>query len=65
MSQLYKSFFKSLSAERCAQLLHGEHGFWVPEYIDQLDPPPAYGLFSHVRLDILEARAAELAPVGP
>ena len=65
VSQLYESSFKSLSAERCAQLLHGEHGFWVPEYIDQLDPPPAYGLFSHVRLDILEARAAELAPVGP
>jgi len=61
VSQLYESAFKPLTAERCAQLLHGEHGFWVPELIDQLDPPPAYGLFSHVQLEVLEERAERLA----
>ncbi len=40
----------------CACLLHGERGFWVADYLDQDDPPPAYGRFAHVRLDVLEAR---------
>ena len=33
----------------------GSAGFWVQRYLDPGDPPPAYGLFSHVRLDVLEA----------
>ena len=61
-AQLYQSCFKRPTPALCARLLHGEHGFWVPDYIDQLDPPPGYGLFAHVRLDVLERRAAGLEP---
>ena len=60
--ELYDSAFKPLDADRCARLLHGEHGFWVPEYIHQDDPPPGYGLFAHVRLDALRERAKALVP---
>ena len=63
-TELYGASFGPLDAERCARLLHGERGFWVPEYIDQLDPPPGYGLFAHVRLDVLESRVADLALTG-
>jgi hypothetical protein len=56
ISELGESSFKQLSALQCAQLLHGELGFWVAECIDQLDPPPAYGLFAHVQLDVLRER---------
>lgn len=55
-AQLRDSSFEPLGPERCAELLHGERGFWVADYIDSADPPPAYGLFSHVHLDVLEAR---------
>jgi hypothetical protein len=56
IAELNESSFKTLSPLQCAQLLHGEMGFWVAEYIDQLDPPPAYGLFAHVQLDALQER---------
>ena len=52
-AELAESSFKPLSPLQCAQLLRGELGFWVADYIDQLDPPPSYGLFAHVRLDAL------------
>jgi hypothetical protein len=52
-AELAESSFRPLSALQCAQLLRGELGFWVADYIDQLDPPPSYGLFAHVRLDAL------------
>jgi hypothetical protein len=63
-AELAESSFKPLSCRRCAQLLHGELGFWVPAYVDQLDPPPAYGLFSHVSLAVLEQRVERLAASG-
>ncbi|HET8975173.1 MAG TPA: hypothetical protein VFN15_00980 [Solirubrobacterales bacterium] len=63
-SELAESSFGPLTAERCAQLLHGDFGFWVQDHIDPLDPPPAYGLFPHVRADALEARVAELSASG-
>jgi hypothetical protein len=56
IDELNESSFKSLEPMRCAQLLHGEFGFWVADYIDQLDPPPAYGQFAHVELDALLER---------
>lgn len=56
IAELYESSFKALDSWRCAELLHGESGFWVADYVDQLDPPPAYGLFAHVRLDALRER---------
>ena len=59
---LAESAFKPLDAERAAGLLHGEYGFWVRDYIDQDDPPPGYGLFPHVRLDVIEKRVAEIWP---
>jgi hypothetical protein len=59
-TELFNSAFEPLDAERCAQLLHGERGFWVSDYIDPDDPPPAYGLFPHVGLDALELRVARL-----
>lgn len=63
-AELAESSFKPLSCRRCAQLLHGELGFWVPAYVDQLDPPPAYGLFPHVALAVLEQRVERLAASG-
>jgi hypothetical protein len=63
-SELVESSFKPLSIPRCAQLLHGELGFWVAEFIDQHDPPPAYGQFAHVQLAVLEQRVEQLAVSG-
>jgi hypothetical protein len=63
-AELAESSFSALTAGRCAALLHGEHGFWVQDFIDPGDPPPAYGLFAHVRLDALEARVAALVASG-
>ncbi len=60
IEQLVESAFEPLSPRRCARLLYGERGFWVADFLDQDDPPPAYGLFPHVRLDALEQRAATL-----
>ncbi len=56
--ELVEGAFEPLDPERCARLLYGERGFWVSDFLDPADPPPAYGLFSHVSLDALEARAA-------
>lgn len=54
VSGLYSCSFEPLDPGRCAQLLHGERGFWVGRYIDPADPPPSYGLFAHVQLRVLE-----------
>ncbi len=62
--ELADAAFKPLTAARCSQLLRGEYGFWVAEYLVQADPPPAYGLFAHVRLDVLRARVEQLAVAG-
>jgi hypothetical protein len=62
--ELFEAAFAPLDLEDCARLLHGERGFWVDEYLDRSDPPPAYGLFSHVRLDALAARAEALQPAA-
>jgi hypothetical protein len=59
-AELAEASFKPPSSLRCAQLLRGEFGFWVSEYIDPLDPPPAYGLFAHVLLPVVEERVALL-----
>lgn len=61
ITELYESSFKPLDPWQCAELLHGERGFWVADYINQLDPPPAYGLFAHVRLDALHERVESQA----
>jgi hypothetical protein len=53
IDELNESSFRPLEPTRCAHLLHGELGFWVADYIDQLDPPPAYGQFAHVQLSVL------------
>jgi len=60
IAELTASAFEPLDPRRCAELLYGTRAFWVAEYLDQEDPPPSYGLFPHVRLDVLEERAAEL-----
>ncbi len=57
IAQLGDSSFVPISPEVCVRLLGGERGFWVAEYLDQDDPPPAYGQFSHVRPGVLLARA--------
>lgn len=54
--------FVPLDARTCAELLYGTRAFWVAECIDQSDPPPSYGLFPHVRLDVLEERAGARLP---
>jgi hypothetical protein len=59
-TELIDAAFEPLDADRCARLLHGERGFWVAAHLDQDDPPPAYGLFAHVRLDVLTARVRRL-----
>lgn len=59
-AQLVDSAFEPLDPPVCARLLHGERAFWVAGYLDQADPPPAYGLFAHVTLEALETRVARL-----
>jgi hypothetical protein len=63
VAELAESTFEPLSARDCARLLYGERGFWVAGLIDQDDPPPAYGQFAHVRLDVLAEWAARV-PAG-
>ncbi len=58
--ELLESAFAPLSDHDCARLLHGERGFWTDDYIDRSDPPPSYGLLSHVRLEVLERRVVDL-----
>jgi hypothetical protein len=65
IAEVYGSAFKALDPQRCAELLHGERGFWVADYIDQLDPPPAYGLFAHVDLKALMQRVEAQTVVAP
>jgi hypothetical protein len=62
--ELFAAAFEPLDDRDCARLLYGERGFWVQRYLDPADPPPAYGLFSHVRLGALEDHLRERAP-GP
>jgi hypothetical protein len=64
-AELSESAFEPLNPRDCARLLYGERGFWVADLIDQDDPPPAYGQFAHVRLDVLTERVERLpAPTG-
>jgi hypothetical protein len=60
-AELMTAAFEPLTPELCARLLYGERGFWIQRFIDPGDPPPAYGLFSHVSLEALTAVAAGLA----
>jgi hypothetical protein len=60
VQELTEAAFEPLGAADCARLLHGERGFWVARYLDTADPPPAYGLFAHVRLDALESLSARV-----
>jgi hypothetical protein len=62
--ELVESAFAPLDPGRCARLLHGERGFWVADFLDQADPPPAYGLFAHASPAALERRARRLL-AGP
>jgi hypothetical protein len=62
--ELADSAFRALSPGQCARLMYGERGFWVSRYIDQDDPPPGYGLFSHVSIDALESRLSEIWPTA-
>jgi len=62
--ELIDASFAALPGDRCVQLLRGERGFWVQEFLDPADPPPAYGLFPHVTAAALRRRVAALA-TGP
>jgi len=64
IAELVECSFRPLTVEACAHLLWGTHNFWVADHIDQDDPPPSYGLFSHVRRDALERRIGELIEGG-
>ncbi|CAN5200105.1 hypothetical protein BH24ACT23_BH24ACT23_09490 [soil metagenome] len=57
-SGLAGASFEALPAAECARLLYGERGFWVQSFIDPADPPPAYGMFSHVALGALSELAS-------
>ena len=61
---LIDAAFEPLPPEECARLLHGEHGFWIRSYLDQDDPPPAYGMFPHVSLAVLRQRVESVVPAG-
>ena len=56
---------EQLDAGRCAELLHGDRGFWVSDFIDPADPPPAYGRFAHVSLTALRNRAERVLARRP
>ena len=60
IEELRDCAFEPLTPETCAELLHGTRAFWVSELIDQADPPPSYGRFSHVEPGALLARTREL-----
>jgi len=62
IAELRECTFEPLDPEACARLLRGERGFWVADYLDTGDPPPAYGRFAHVRADVLAARAVVVFP---
>lgn len=62
IAELAESAFEPVDADTCAALLWGERAFWVSDYLDQSDPPPAYGHFAHVRREVLAERAAEVRP---
>jgi hypothetical protein len=64
-AELFEAAFSPLPPDRCAELLHGERGFWVDDFLDRTDPPPSYGLFSHVRLDALVAIASARRSAAP
>lgn len=63
ITELAKCTFEPASPAQIAHLLHGAHAFWVPRLIDQADPPPSYGQFSHVAIDVLVERAGRAAPL--
>jgi hypothetical protein len=65
IAELTGCAFLPLDADRCAHLLHGTRAFWIRDFIDQEDPPPSYGLFSHVARVALIERARELALAAP
>ena len=56
IAELAACCFAAPGPELLAELLHGTRAFWVQDFIDQQDPPPGYGLFAHVALDVLVAR---------
>ena len=62
--ELAEASFEPVAPNDCARLLHGERGFWVERFLDSGDPPPAYGLFSHVQLAALEGIAARALHPG-
>jgi hypothetical protein len=64
IAELYECSFRPLDPETCSELLFGAHGFWVPDYLDQEDPPPSYGLFPHVMPEALARRTRELLDAG-
>lgn len=63
IAELFESSFAPLDAPTCADLLRGERGFWVADYLDPADPPPAYGLFPQVSSRVLTERCAVSAGV--
>lgn len=62
--ELLDSAFAPLDPERCVALLRGERGFWVDDFLDPADPPPAYGLFAHVSEEALRPRVAAAVAAG-
>ena len=62
--ELVQCTFRPVTVKMCAHLLWGTQNFWVGELIDQDDPPPSYGLFAHVRRDVLERRIEVLVEAG-
>lgn len=53
VATLRECAFEPLDRVTCARLLWGERGFWIERYIDAADPPPPFGLFSHVESQAL------------
>ena len=64
IAELVECTFRPATASMCAHLLWGTQSFSVSDLIDQDDPPPSYGLFAHVRRDVLERRIEELVEAG-
>ena len=64
IAELVECTFRPPTLKMCAHLLWGTRGFWVDDLMDQSDPPPAFGLFAHVRRDALERRIDALVQAG-
>jgi hypothetical protein len=61
---LVRTIEDSLTPRICGHLLYGTRRSWAAAYIDPDNPPPEFGLFSHVRLEVLQRHVQKMVNRG-